>query len=1327
MQNREAQSQCGNDGRVVEECSTTEDKTTSRPPNPISQASLLSWLTFTWPYSIMKVGLERTIEEADLPEVEESESSSYNLALMQRLWDEEVANASKARRRPSLHRALVRYYYSKLWFVLPLIAIASAAHIGQGLALGLLIEYIGKPEEQGWDGWVWASVLVLCGIIILFEHHHVYFNTWRMGMRLRIASIASIYDKSLKLRSTGGLEVASSGKVMNLASNDVERFILASIFISYLLIGPIEAVVILIVGIFIVGPAFAAGYVLLFIFIPLQLYLSHKFAKFRSKIAAITDERVTLVSQAVSGARVVKMSGWEEQFRDRIAKIRCLEMKKIQSANRLKSWNEAIYFASNVTVSIVIFAVHVATGGALSSRTVFSTVTLINIVQLTMTKYFSLAVMGVSECYVSVARIQEFLDFPELRTPFGPDSKVCKQTRSSLSLNDVTCYWNDVTNAAEKGEQNSSPSNSSIPEELTVPLTLALDCITLDFRLGNLHCIIGAVGCGKSALIQAVAGELPPAKGSINLNGLSLAYASQDPWIMNGSVRENITMGRPLHKKWYGQVVSACGLNIDFEQFRNGDATIVGDRGVQCSGGQRARIGLARALYRDADILLLDDPLSAVDSKVGRLIYYSAIQDLGVKRGKCVVLATHQHQFIGDADCILIEKGKVVCTGPYVTCVQASNGTLREAFQTYGKSQQESGISEDFPTQLETNKELEANEPTEEPMHVPTSKGEGLDQKEIRNTGVVKLSTWLEYASAMGGTLVSISLLVLFAVAQGSVLVSIIFIGNWAKQPVEEQGSPYYFGLDLGLCGVVIILSIVRAVTTFFCTIKASQRLHDRMAESVLRARIEFFDTNPLGRILNRFSADVGSNDDLLPTTLYDFLMCAFMVLGGIATAVSVLPFTLLVLPLLGWYFVRVRRVFITTSRELKRVEGMTRSPIFAILSESLSGIATIRTNDAIVFYQQKFREAQNAHSRAFFAFMASSRWLGFRMDSLMFLLMTMACYLAVLFHEQAWFDVDPAVLGLALTMLLQLAGTFQWTVRQSAEVVNQMVSVERVSDFCHLPPEAPLVTRKDEELETWPRSGSIEVANLKVRYRSSLPLSLSGVSFAIQSGHRVGIVGRTGSGKSTLVQALFRLLEAEGGAILVDGVDISTLGLHKLRTKMSVIPQTPVLFSGCTIRENLDPFGKYDEGVIRRALEDVQMMKAIDDLPDGLDSVVSEGGSNFSVGQRQLICLARAILRKNKILVLDEPTANVDSRTDELLQQAVGKSFSGATVIAVAHRLDTVIDYDRILVLGKGEVLEYGSPRELLLKKDGNFASMVENTGAQMAGNLRRKAIEVA
>jgi len=589
--------------------------------------------------------------------------------------------------------------------------------------------------------------------------------------------------------------------------------------------------------------------------------------------------------------------------------------------------------------------------------------------------------------------------------------------------------------------------------------------------------------------------------------------------------------------------------------------------------------------------------------------------------------------------------------------------------------------------------------------------------------GTVKLETFLNYCRAMPGGIVNgVLMAVLFTATQASVLVTVAVIGHWSEMPAEDQTSSSILGLVAGLTALAIFLSIFRAGMSFHLLLQASKKLHDQMTRSVLRAKIEFFDTNPLGRILNRFSADVGSNDDLLPSTLFDFLVVAFLVVGAVGSGIFVLPVTLVVVPPLVWYFIRVRRTFVTTSRELKRIEGVARSPIFSMMSESLGGVATIRANNAADYFRTKFRAAHDAHGRAFFCFISASRWLGFRMDALMFVFLAIASFSAVVVHSQGWFAIDPGILGLALSMLIQLSGLFQWCIRQSAEVVNLMVAVERVIGFRDLPSEAALTKECDKEVKGWPMTGEINVKKVSVRYRSGLHLSLRGLTFTVKGGSRIGIVGRTGGGKSTLVQTLLRLLEAEEGQILIDGVDIQKIGLHRLRTCISVIPQSPILYGGQSLRDNLDPFHNHDEEQINKALLDVHMMEAVRALSHGLDTTVAEGGLNFSVGQRQLLCLARAILRRNKILVLDEPTANVDSQTDKLLQEAVSRSFQGATILAVAHRLDTIIDYDKILVLGSGTVIEYDTPHDLIMK-GGVFCSMINDTGEEMAKVLKTRA----
>jgi len=1389
---------------IVEEGLICED---SRPANPMVSATWWSRVFFYWPYPLLKLGMERPLKDIDVPNILPVDTSRYNREYLSELWERERERCFRKnvqqnnnnkditdgesgfhteQEQPSLHRAILTDFFRSIWFVQPIMAIAAAAKIVQAIYLGKLIESFETGAESGYT---FATVIVFCGSIILFEHHHVFFITWRKGMQLRVSCVAAIYDKTLKLSSTHQETQASSGTIMNLASNDVERFLLAALFISHLIWSPLQSIAVLVVGWIMMGPAFAVGFCLLiFGFVPFQFYLSNTFAVLRSKIASITDQRVQFVSQAVQGARVMKMSGYEDRFLDRIMEERNREVSQITRSVKLKALNEALFFACNVVVSLVIFLVHVGLlGGTLTPGNVYSVFTLVNILQLELTKHVSLGVMGVSEVYVSISRIQRFLEFAEKPSAqseeepatisdvqiLSDEGEEIEVSDVAISMRNVDCYWDYVEEQPKSVEYSSKNANQSKDhhhESSTGDAALtgnssktvlmpALSNINLGFRKGQLTCVIGTVGSGKSALLQAIVGELPVFQGSISylqktdggvLNNdntedvsraveKSISYASQDPWIMNGTVRENITMGAAFDQDWYDKVINACGLRMDFKIFQHGDLTFVGDRGVQCSGGQRARIGLARAIYRDSNVLVADDPLSAVDARVGKQIFHEAILGLCVKRGKCVVLATHQHQYVHDHRCILLADGCLQCVGSYSECVDAAGGklSLHEAADGVSSSDPENNLVDTQPkitlkqsssqkSSRESNKSDRVQETKMKNIKDSTERKD--DFKEEKNSGVVQWETYKNYIQAMGGWSTASFILLTFCVTQGVALWTIITMGQWAELTPEEQKSWNIMGLIIGQGLIAIILSTFRAFISFGLCIKASKSLHNEMTKAVLRAKIAFFDMNPMGRILNRFSADVGSNDDMLPQTLFDFSVIFFIVIGAVFTTLITLPFVLLVMPPLIYYFIVVRRIFITSTQEIKRLEGVARSPIFAMMNESLSGIATIRANQAKNYFMKRFESVHDAHTRTFFSFIACSRWVGFRIDSIAFLLLTFVSFFSVLFQTQGWFNVEPAILGLSISMLLQLCSAFQWCIRQSAEIVNQMVCVERVLEYGKIEAEAPLTMEHDNDLnELWPYQGAINFKDIAVRYRPSLPLALDGASFSVPSGARVGVVGRTGSGKSTIVQTLFRLLEAECGQIKIDDVDISKIGLHRLRTSISVIPQHPTLFSGCSVRENLDVFGLHSEEAIHKALRSAHLTEVISELPKGIDSIVSEGGSNFSVGQRQLLCLARAILSKNKILVLDEATASVDRRTDQMLHESLHESFSDATIIAVAHRLDTVIDHDYILVLGQGKILEFGPPSELLRNQNGAFFSMVEDTGETTANELRQRAFRTA
>ena len=1039
----------------------------------------------------------------------------------------------------------------------------------------------------------------------------------------------------------------------------------------------------------------------------------------------------------------MKMSGWENKFSRKIDEIRSLEVLQIQKSNRLRSANEAIFFVVNVTIVLVTFTAHVEIfDEPITPTIVFTCLTLINILQFRMTKFFSLGIMGASEVLVSISRIQAFLeyeDFVDTTKTMAVEGEEGADGGDAVRFVDYTAAW--------------SASDKAV---------IALNKVNVVFERNQLHCIIGPVGSGKSAFLYSILSELCVVEGRVDIGlGSEIGYASQKPFITSGTLRENITLGKEIaDKEFYDRVIKSVGLNIDVETLKNGDQTIIGDRGVNLSGGQRARIGLARMLYSRPNVILLDDVLSAVDVKVGKIIFYDAIVGIALKELKAtILLVTHQHNFCSDpvvkSNTLLVE-GKIVWKGSYDECAEKSEGKINAKLSDSESDVETSGAAR-TRTRTRTRSrnrsvgsggeldaesidvEFDENDDVNEEASLTTTKKNSCDDdnensssdakahKEDQESGVVKLSTLKAYMSSMGPWWATATVGVEMLAGQVFIVLSVYHLGEWADMPFEEQKERSNILKVWVYVIISIVLSFLRTYTTFYYFIKSAQNLHNSMTRTVLRAKVSFFDTNPVGRILNRFSADVGITDDQLPSTLYDFIMCGLMCLAAITTASIVLPSTLICIPFLFFYFRSLRKTYLKSSREIKRIESVTRSPIFIMLREALNGLPTIRSlSGASSVFLEKFSRLQDENTSAMFAFIASARWLGIRLDFISFVVLCFATVAAVVFHQHVdAVTIDPATLGLALSYLLQLAGLFQWAVRQSAETENFFVSVERIVQYTNLPLEDELKKALDDadELLNWPKGG-IEFKDVSARYRTGLEQSLKGVNLSIKPGERVGIVGRTGSGKSTLLQCLFRILDEVDGSISIDGVDTRDLGLHRLRGSIGVIPQEPTLFNS-TLRDNLDPFSHYSDSEIHSALECVQMSEAASAV--GLSHMLTSGGGNFSVGQRQLLCLARAILRRCRVLVLDEPTANVDEVTDGRLQKAVKEVFGSSTIIAVAHRLETIIDYDRIVVMAEGRVVETGTAKELLGRKGGAFEGMVREVGGEGEKLLRRRAAGVS
>uniref|UniRef100_F1LR52 Multidrug resistance-associated protein 4 n=1 Tax=Rattus norvegicus TaxID=10116 RepID=F1LR52_RAT len=1228
-------------------------------------------------------------------------------------WDKEVLRAKKDARKPSLTKAIVKCYWKSYLILGIFTLIEETTRVVQPIFLGKIIDYFEKYDSDDsaalHTAYGYAAVLSLCTLILAILHHLYFYHVQCAGMRIRVAMCHMIYRKALRL-SNSAMGKTTTGQIVNLLSNDVNKFDQVTIFLHFLWAGPLQAIGVTILLWVEIGISCLAGLAILVILLPLQSCIGKLFSSLRSKTAAFTDARIRTMNEVITGMRIIKMYAWEKSFADLITNLRKKEISKILGSSYLRGMNMASFFIANKVILFVTFTTYVLLGNKITASHVFVAMTLYGAVRLTVTLFFPSAIERVSEAVVSVRRIKNFLlldELPERKAQEPSDGKAI------VHVQDFTAFWDKALD------------------------TPTLQGLSFTARPGELLAVVGPVGAGKSSLLSAVLGELPPTSGLVSVHG-RIAYVSQQPWVFSGTVRSNILFGRKYEKERYEKVIKACALKKDLQLLEDGDLTVIGDRGATLSGGQKARVNLARAVYQDADIYLLDDPLSAVDAEVGKHLFQLCIcQTL---HEKITILVTHQLQYLKAASHILILKdGEMVQKGTYTEFLKSGVD-----FGSLLKKENEEAEPSPVPgTPTLRNRTFSEASIWSQQSSRPSLKDGVPDAQDAENTqaaqpeesrseGRIGFKAYKNYFSAGASWFFIIFLVLLNLMGQVFYVLQDWWLSHWANRQGALNDTKnangnvtgtldlsWYLGIYTGLTAVTVLFGIARSLLVFYVLVNASQTLHNRMFESILKAPVLFFDRNPIGRILNRFSKDIGHMDDLLPLTFLDFIQTLLLVVSVIAVAAAVIPWILIPLVPLSIIFVVLRRYFLETSRDVKRLESTTRSPVFSHLSSSLQGLWTIRAYKAEERCQELFDAHQDLHSEAWFLFLTTSRWFAVRLDAICAVFVIVVAFGSLVLAK----TLDAGQVGLALSYSLTLMGMFQWSVRQSAEVENMMISVERVIEYTDLEKEAPWECRKRPP-PGWPHEGVIVFDNVNFTYSLDGPLVLKHLTALIKSREKVGIVGRTGAGKSSLISALFRLSEPEG-KIWIDKILTTEIGLHDLRKKMSIIPQEPVLFTG-TMRKNLDPFNEHSDEELWKALEEVQLKEAIEDLPGKMDTELAESGSNFSVGQRQLVCLARAILKKNRILIIDEATANVDPRTDELIQQKIREKFAQCTVLTIAHRLNTIIDSDKIMVLDSGRLREYDEPYVLLQNPESLFYKMVQQLGKGEAAALTETAKQV-
>ncbi|XP_017022451.2 probable multidrug resistance-associated protein lethal(2)03659 [Drosophila kikkawai] len=1061
-----------------------------------------------------------------------------------------------------------------------------------------------------------------------------------------------------------------------------------------------------------------------------------------------------MINEIISGIQVIKMYAWERPFERLVAHARQKEANAICHGSYIKGIVASFpIFLSRASIFFSLVG-YFLLGQLLTHEVAFSITAYYNALQVTMLVFFPQTITQTAEIRASLGRVQKFMLSEEVK-------EVTKRDDIVDSIRAQTKKGHDeeedrlLTQSRNTYIHNSVPSKSSISIiglkakwDTNCP-DYTLDGVDLSVQPGTMLAVLGSTGSGKSSLIQAILGELSAESGEIKVNG-TMSYASQEPWLFSGTIRENILFGQPMERKRYAKVVRQCALERDFELLPLRDKTLVGEQGASLSGGQKARISLARAVYRDASIYLLDDPLSAVDSHVAKHLFEQCMR--GYLRDRIVVLITHQRQFLEHVDQIVVmDEGQVRAVGNYESLVKAGMDFSNFVVENQQKEQKEQmtelNEQDDDRSRLSsfsnTHNEKRCN--SEESLQsIDDSRAEKINE-EHQGSGRIGLDLYKKYFTFGGGLFAFLVIIIICVLSRGFISLSDCFLIYWVSKYREsavqegnntlrpdlpsmwEQNTGWSLStekVDVGLFTLITVLSIGTTVASsiliFNLARKCSIGLHNSIFNAISRASMYFFNTNPPGRILNRFSKDMGQVDEMLPVVMMDVIQL-FLLLGGIVIIIAVVnPLLLAPTFVIGIIFYKFRSFYLKTSRDIKRIEAIARSPVYSHLASSLTGLSTIRAFGAQHILESEFDSYQDVHSSAFYTFLTTSRAFAYWLDCFSVI------YIAI--TTLSFFAFPPAnggEVGLAITQAMGLTGLVQWVMLQSAELVNLMTVVERVTEYEDIEPEGALEAPLDKKPpKSWPEQGKIIFDELSLRYVPN-PMAdyvLKSLNFVIKPREKVGIVGRTGAGKSSLINALFRL-SYNDGSVLIDQRDTNNMGLHDLRRKISIIPQEPVLFSG-TMRYNLDPFDEYSDDKLWRSLEEVKLKDVVAKMSTGLQTKITEGGTNFSVGQRQLVCLARAILRENRILVMDEATANVDPETDGLIQATIRNKFKECTVLTIAHRLHTIMDCDKVLVMDAGRVVEFGSPYELLTKTDSKvFHDMVEKTGQATSESLWRSA----
>ncbi|KAK4395155.1 ABC transporter C family member 8 [Sesamum angolense] len=1206
----------------------------------LSQASFLSKLSFSWINPLLRLGNTKPLSLDDIPSLGFEDGALTAYGKFNDAWcvleKEKGVNGSKN----FAVWAIAKVHWRSLVLAGSLVFFRTIAVVATPLLLYAFVRYSNLEMKNLKEGVSLVGCLVFLKVVDSLCYRHFYFYSRRIGMRMRSALMVAVYQKQLKL-SSGGRRRHSTGEIVNYIAVDAYRM---GEFPVWLHVGWASVVqIFLAIAVLsgVVGLGVVPGLVPFIICGLINVPFAKLIQKYQTEFMIAQDKRLRSLSEILNNMKIIKLQSWEANFKSLIESFRRSEFKwlsKTQSA-------------------------------PLDAGTVFTVLAALRSMSEPV-RFLPDALSTLIQVKVSFDRINSFLLEDELKQE---DLQTSPTGDSGLIVHiQGGCFsWN---------------AESSTP---------TLSGVSLEARPGQKIAVCGPVGSGKSSLLYAILGEVPKISGTVSVLG-SVAYVSQASWIQSGTVRDNILFGKPMEKNKYEEAIRVCALDKDIESFDYGDLTEIGQRGLNMSGGQKQRIQLARAVYSDADIYLLDDPFSAVDAHTAATLFNDCVMTALAK--KTVILVTHQVEFLSNVNNILVvEGGQVTQSGNYKELLVA--GTTFEQLVSAHKStidsfDASSGSNKNehqaqHVDQLEQNNKSYGKE--ERDGEIRTDKGIQLTEEEEKEVGDVGLKTFLDYIFISKGLTYSCS----STIAQLGFVVFQAAASFWLAFSIQNSNMSSVF--VVGIYTLISLLSAVfvylRALFAVLLGLKASEAFFSGFTNSIFNAPMLFFDSTPVGRILTRASSDLSVLDFDLPMA-FVFVMAAFtemLATIGIMASVTWQVFFVGIFAMVSSKY--VQGYYQKSAGELMRINGTTKAPVMNYASETALGVATIRAFRMVDRFSSNYLKLVDMDAKVFLSSNATMEWLVLTTEALQNLTLFTAAIFLVLTPKGY---IPPGLVGLSLSYAFALTGTQVFVSRWYSSLANYIVSMERIKQYMHIPAEPPAIIEDQRPPTSWPPKGRIELLDLQIRYRPNAPTVLKGITCTFTEGTRVGVVGRTGSGKTTLISALFRLVEPYSGQIVVDGVDICSIGLKDLRLKLSIIPQEPTLFRG-SVRTNLDPLGLYSDDEIWKALEKCQLKSTISKLPNLLDSSVSDEGENWSMGQRQLFCLGRVLLKRNRILVLDEATASIDSATDAILQRIIREEFANCTVITVAHRVPTVIDSDMVMVLSYGKLVEYDEPSKLM------------------------------